>query len=83
MWNLKLPWKTAPNISSIDGANYSVEGDGESMFNKAEKLEERIIVLKYKFSKDDRMWYATDTLKFRNRIRDGVNEWQGYGATVQ
>ena len=32
--------------------------------------------LKYKYEKDGLVYHATDTLTFRNRIRDGVNEWQ-------
>lgn len=51
--------------------------DGECRYNKAKLLQERKIFLKYKFENaDGTTSHATDTLTFRNRIRDGVNEWQ-------
>lgn len=63
-------------VSSVPGADYVVEPDGESTYNRARLLQNRRIFLKYKFTKDGNVWHATDTLTFRNRIRDGVNEWQ-------
>ncbi len=64
-------------IESVAGAKYKVEADGESSYNRARLLQNRKIFLKYKFTKSDgSVWHATDTLTFRNRIRDGVNEWQ-------
>lgn len=63
-------------VASVDGAPYTVEADGESRYNRAALLQDRKIFLKYKFVKDGETWHATDTLTFRNRIRDGVNEWQ-------
>ncbi len=64
-------------IESVAGATYKVEADGESSYNRARLLQNRKIFLKYKFTKSDgSVWHATDTLAFRNRIRDGVNEWQ-------
>lgn len=55
----------------------NVTADGECRFNKASLLQERKIFLKYKFENGDGTTsHATDTLTFRNRIRDGVNEWQ-------
>ncbi len=74
--------KNGENISvgSAPGATYQFEADGECKFNGAKKLEERKIYLKYKFTdKDGSTHYAQDTLTFRRRMRDGVNEWQGYG----
>ena len=64
-------------IESVPGATYKVEPDGESRFNRAGLLQDRKIFLNYKFTdKDGNLWHATDTLTFRNRVRDGVNEWQ-------
>lgn len=63
-------------ISSVDGAKYKVEPDGESYFKRTRLLQERQIVLNYKYEKDGNTYHAKDTLSFRNRIRDGVNEWQ-------
>lgn len=63
-------------ISSVDGASYEVLPDGASTFNQANLLQDRKIFLNYKYEKDGNWYHATDTLTFRNRIRDGVNEWQ-------
>ena len=64
-------------IEPVDGATYQVEPDGESRYNRAGLLQDRKIFLNYKFTdKDGNLWHATDTLTFRNRVRDGVNEWQ-------
>lgn len=63
-------------VASVSGADYVVEQDGECGYNKARLLQNRRIYLKYRFVKDGNVWHATDTLTFRNRIRDGVNEWQ-------
>lgn len=63
-------------VASVDGATYQVIPDGESSFNRAKLLQDRKIFLKYKYEKNGLIYHATDTLTFRNRIRDGVNEWQ-------
>lgn len=63
-------------VSGADGAKYEVEADDECTFNRARLLQNRKIFLKYKYEKDGLIYHATDTLTFRNRIRDGVNEWQ-------
>jgi len=40
-------------------------------------LQNRKIFLNYKYKDAAGNWcHAQDTLTFRNRIRDGVNEWQ-------
>lgn len=58
--------------------NLDIRPHGEgSRFIRAKQLEERTIILGYEY--DDvtgNTITITDTLKFRNRIRDGVNEWQ-------
>jgi len=64
-------------ISKAEGSKTEVLPDGESKFNRAKLLQDRKIYLKYKYDNGDgTISYATDTLTFRNRIRDGVNEWQ-------
>ena len=66
----------AITVSAADGADYAVEADGDCSFNRAKLLQNRRIYLKYKYVKDGLTYHATDTLTFRNRVRDGVNEWQ-------
>jgi hypothetical protein len=64
-------------VSSVAGATYVVEPDGASVFNKPKLLQDRKILLNYKYQDAlGNTYHATDTLTFRNRIRDGVNEWQ-------
>lgn len=63
-------------ISPAEGAAYEVLPDGESTFNQAKLLQDRKLYLKYKYRNANGNWcHATDTLTFRNRVRDGVNEW--------
>ena len=48
-----------------------------SRHNGAKLIQDREIYLSYKYSNGDgTTTYITDTLMFRNRIRDGINEWQ-------
>lgn len=48
-----------------------------SRFNDAPLLQDRVLYLNYSYSNGDgTTTYVYDTLKFRNRIRDGINEWQ-------
>jgi len=64
-------------VGSIDGATFQVQPDGPSNYNRAKLLQNRKIFLNYKYQNAAGNWcYAKDTLTFRNRIRDGVNEWQ-------
>lgn len=63
-------------VSSATGSTVTVEPDASSTFNKARLLQERKIFLSYKYVIGTDTYYAQDTLTFRNRIRDGVNEWQ-------
>lgn len=64
-------------ISSSATGKYAVQPDGASTFNQAKLLQNRKIFLKYKYQDAAGNWcHATDTLTFRNRMRDGVNEWQ-------
>lgn len=64
-------------VSQANGSKVKVLPDGISTFNQSKLLQDRKIYLKYKYVNADKTTsYATDTLTFRNRIRDGVNEWQ-------
>ena len=48
-----------------------------SHHNGAKLIQDREIYLNYAYSNGDgTTTYVTDTLAFRNRIRDGINEWQ-------
>lgn len=74
---LTLASNGSVTVSSMVGATYAVEADGTSTFNQAKLLQNRKVFLNYKYKNAAGNWcYATDTLTFRNRIRDGVNEWQ-------
>ncbi len=64
-------------VSAVANATFQVEADGASTFNQAKLLQDRRIFLSYKYQNANGNWcHATDTLTFRNRIRDGINEWQ-------
>ncbi|PSL24591.1 DUF1735 domain-containing protein [Dyadobacter jiangsuensis] len=68
---------TAIKISKADGSVVNVKPDGASTFNRAKLLQERKLYLSYQYENEDGTTsFAQDTLTFRNRIRDGVNEWQ-------
>jgi hypothetical protein len=64
-------------ISTRVGSTFAVIPSGASTFNRAKLLQNRKILLNYKYiNAAGNTCYAQDTLTFRNRIRDGVNEWQ-------
>lgn len=63
-------------ISAVDGALFNVQPDGQSMYMRTKLLQNRKVVLNYKYENDGCIYHVHDTLTFRNRIRDGVNEWQ-------
>ena len=64
-------------VSAMPDATFQVEPDGASVFNQPKLLQDRKIFLNYKYvNADGNTCYATDTLTFRNRVRDGINEWQ-------
>jgi len=65
-------------ISSVAGASFAITGEGTSTFNRARLLQERKLFLKYSYtnSANGYTYHCTDTIHFRNRVRDGVNEWQ-------
>ncbi|NMC40327.1 MAG: DUF1735 domain-containing protein [Bacteroidales bacterium] len=64
-------------VSAGVGATYTIEPDGQSTFNRSKLLQDRRIYLKYKYLNPGNGWtyHCTDTLRFRNRFRDGINEW--------
>ncbi len=64
-------------IASVAGAAKVIQPDGTSTYNQANRLQDRKIFLSYKFANaDGTTSFVQDTLTFRNRLRDGVNEWQ-------
>jgi hypothetical protein len=63
-------------VSAVAGAKYAVEPNGASVYNQSKLLQNRKVYLNYKYKKGKNWCYATDTLTFRNRVRDGINEWQ-------
>jgi hypothetical protein len=65
-------------VSSAPGSTYTFIEDGVSTYNKPKLLQDRMLILKYRYTDPvSPFWtyHCTDTLKFRNRIRDGINEW--------
>lgn len=63
------------SVSSEDGTVQIVSE--ASSYNGAKRLQDRELYLNYSYSNGDgSTTYVTDTLYFRNRIRDGVSEWQ-------
>lgn len=65
-------------VSSAPGSTFAISQDGASVFNRPKLLQDRKIFLKYKYTDPvtNFTYHCTDTLTFRNRVRDGVNEWQ-------
>ena len=65
-------------VSSASGATNVVSSEGSSSFNRAKLLQNRKIFLKYQYTNTTNgyTYHCTDTLTFRNRMRDGINEWQ-------
>ncbi len=70
------PHATYPVFAT--GAKYPFTTDGACIFNNDKLLQHRKIFLKYKYTDpvSGYTYHCTDTLTFRNRIRDGINEWQ-------
>ena len=64
-------------VSTNAGSTFAVTAEGASTFNRPKLLQNRKILLNYKYTNAaGNTCYAQDTLTFRNRVRDGVNEWQ-------
>jgi hypothetical protein len=63
-------------VGSATGSTNTYEANGSNTYNGAKLLQDRKILLNYKYTVGTDTYYCQDTLTFRNRIRDGVNEWQ-------
>ena len=65
-------------LSAGGDADFDFTPDGACTFNNPKLLQDRRIYLKYKYTDPGTgyTWFCTDTMRFRNRIRDGINEWQ-------
>ena len=63
-------------VSTASGSTNTYIANGASTYNNAKLLQNRKILLNYKYVDGANTYYCQDTLTFRNRIRDGVNEWQ-------
>ncbi len=77
---MKLTLKgTKVYLSSGVDAPYVITQEGECYFNNPKLLQDRRIFIKYTYTQTVSPFFTfhcTDTLTFRNRIRDGINEWQ-------
>ena len=64
-------------ITTAAGSTWPISPEGSSSYNRAKLLQNRKIVLKYTYQNtvNGYTYHCTDTLTFRNRMRDGVNEW--------
>ena len=63
-------------VSKSSKSDIEITDDG-SRYNDAQLLQDRKIYLKYHYlNGDGTTTHVTDTLTFRNRTRDGVNEWR-------
>jgi hypothetical protein len=67
---------TTITLGSATGSTNTYEANGSNTYNGAKLLQNRQILLNYKYTVGTDTYYCQDTLTFRNRIRDGVNEWQ-------
>ncbi len=63
-------------VSTAAGSTNTYQANGASTYNGAKLLQDRKILLNYMYVSGANTYYCQDTLTFRNRIRDGVNEWQ-------
>ncbi len=66
---------TGITVGTAVGASNTYVAEGTSTYNAAKLLQERKIFVNYKYVVGANTYYCQDTLTFRNRIRDGVNEW--------
>jgi hypothetical protein len=74
---------TNVTINSVTGSTFEIIPEGSSTFNKPKLLQDRKLFLNYKFTNPATGWvyHCKDTLTFRNRLRDGINEWQDEDPT--
>lgn len=78
--SLRLKFTDTDEIIVEDATNEkqirNINGQ-RSYHNSAKYIQDREMYLNYAYSNNDgTTTYVTDTLVFRNRIRDGINEWQ-------
>jgi hypothetical protein len=77
---MKLTLKgTQVYLTSGPDAPFVITPEGACSFNNPKLLQDRKIFLKYTYVQTVSpffTYHCTDTLTFRNRIRDGINEWQ-------
>lgn len=69
------PQDNSVEVIPVASSEYQVESNGESTWDPVK----RIFNLKYKYSFGDKDFEVEETLTFRNRIRDGINEWRWEG----
>jgi hypothetical protein len=64
-------------LSAASGSAFAFTQEGPCTFNRSRLLQERKLFLKYRFTNTvtGYTYHCTDTLSFRNRLRDGINEW--------
>jgi hypothetical protein len=67
---------TSITITTSTGSTNTYSADGASTYNGVLLLQNRKILLNYQYVSGTFTYHCKDTLTFRNRIRDGVNEWQ-------
>jgi hypothetical protein len=63
-------------VSSAPGSTNTYTQNGSCSYNNDKLLQNRKVFLNYTFKSGKYTYRCTDTIYFRNRIRDGVNEWQ-------
>ncbi|WP_170179706.1 BT_3987 domain-containing protein [Flavivirga rizhaonensis] len=78
--NYSMKLKVNPEDNSVTiiadpSSDYQVEENGFSLWDPVK----RIFTLKYKYSDGGKDFEIEETLTFRNRIRDGINEWRWEG----
>jgi hypothetical protein len=79
IFNLTLKGTKIYLSPGADAPAYGFAQEGECSFNNNKLLQNRKIILKYTYTETVSPFYTyhcTDTLTYRNRIRDGINEWQ-------
>ncbi|MDO7172508.1 DUF1735 domain-containing protein [Mariniflexile sp. AS56] len=69
------PQDNSVEILPVASSDYQVASNGASTWDPVK----RIFNLKYKYSFGDKDFEIEEALTFRNRIRDGINEWRWEG----
>ncbi len=77
-YSMKLKVNTEDNSVTIiadPSSDFQVEENGFSLWDPVK----RTFTLKYKYSSGGKDFEIEETLTFRNRMRDGINEWRWEG----